>query len=105
MTSIPLRVFATGLAVGVNAMVGSAVGAGDETGEGDVEEAGDADGDGVSAVSSSQMGTTTRSRRKRMKPGNDTRGSLVTPTARVSTMPSSARETASEGQALRAAAA
>ena len=88
--------------------IGLGLGEGDGDGEGEGEGDGDADGEGeavadgvvagvgVSAVSKNQMGTTTRIRGKRMKPGNDTRAWLVTPAATGSTTRRSVRGSATE---------
>ena len=88
--------------------IGLGLGEGDGDGEGEGEGDGDADGEGeavadgvvagvgVSAVSKNQMGTRTRIRGKRMKPGNDTRGRLVTPAATGSTTLRSALGSATE---------
>src|SRR5262245_44786135 len=62
-------------------------------------------GDGPSAVRSNQMGTTTRTRSKRMKSGNDTRAGLVTPEATESTRPKLGPGTASGHRARPACAA
>src|SRR6267143_1812773 len=82
------------------AFVGIGLGLGEGDGEGDADgEAvgdGDVDGVGVSAVSNNQMGTMTRTRSKRMKRGNDTRGWLVTPAATGSTMRTSVLGSAKE---------
>ena len=88
--------------------IGLGLGEGDGDGEGEGAGDGDAEGEGeavgvvaaglgeVSAVSKNQMGTRTRIRGKRMKPGNDTRGRLVTPAATGSTTLRSARGSATE---------
>ena len=92
---------------------GDADGDGEGDGEGDAGAEGDGGGDAVgegpvAAVRRnrrSQKGIATRTRRKRMKPGNDTRAGSVTPGARGSTTPRSAPGSASQGRSRRGACA
>ena len=92
----PFRVAATGEDVGVTSVVGTAEAEGDSLGVGEAVGVVAAGLGEVSAVSKNQMGTRTRIRGKRMKPGNDTRGRLVTPAATGSTTLRSALGSATE---------
>src|SRR5947208_890200 len=123
MTSIPLRVAATGLGLGVNVVPtsGEAEGDGDSLGDGEGDGDGGvasrvkvaqglgcrlADGPGeLAATRRSEMGRNKRTPRRRMKPGNDSTAGFVTRAARESTMPKWVRGTAISGPGRHAAAA
>ena len=118
MTSI-VRKARVGVGVGDGVAVGVGDGEGDADGDGDGDgdAEGEADGDGecvgvavgvglgVADVRSIQTGRTTRTRGKRMKPGNGARRTPVTPGARGPTTRRSVLENASEGPARPAIAA
>ncbi len=100
----------TGVGVG-----GGGVGVGVGEGEADGDADGEADGDGevwlgvgvglgVVATNRNHRGKVTKTRGKRMKRGNDSRGWLVTPGARESTRGKSARGTANGARGRRVGA-